>query len=104
MNMSYCRFENTSHDLEDCAEALQAIAEQVANGGFETEDDDDDFNDEDLKLSEREQRKAAKLAELAVAYLEAYAETYKVIHTNTEAADIQDIAGRLDELAQQLDA
>ena len=25
-NMSYCRFENTSHDLRDCVDAMQEAA------------------------------------------------------------------------------
>lgn len=29
-NMSYCRFENTSHDLTDC---LDALYEMLNNGG-----------------------------------------------------------------------
>jgi hypothetical protein len=28
-NMSYCRFENTSHDLTDCLEALQDPDEEM---------------------------------------------------------------------------
>lgn len=32
-NMSYCRFQNTAPDLDDCTEALQAICDGVDEDG-----------------------------------------------------------------------
>ena len=46
-NMSYCRFENTNQDLNDCQSALEEL---LANGRA------------DDKLSERELKAAKKLA------------------------------------------
>ena len=52
MNMSYCRFENTFRDLEDCVDALV------------------DNND----LSEREANFAHRMRNLCEEYLDAYEE------------------------------
>lgn len=52
MNMSYCRFENTFRDLEDCVDALV---------------DNDD-------LSEREANFAHRMRNLCEEYLDAYEE------------------------------
>ena len=48
-NMSYCRFENTSNDLEDCLEAM---------GGF-------DFDRKELS-SEQEKQGYDRLIELCI--------------------------------------
>ena len=52
MNMSYCRFENTFRDLEDCVDAL--------------------VDNEDL--SEREANFAHRMRNLCEEYLDAYEE------------------------------
>ena len=52
MNMSYCRFENTFRDLEDCVDALV---------------DNDD-------LSDREANFAHRMRNLCEEYLDAYEE------------------------------
>ncbi len=54
-NMSYCRFQNTKQDFEDCVDAL----EEMEGGGLN-------------KLSAEEKRAAERLAALAVRYIEAY--------------------------------
>ncbi len=53
-NMSYCRFENTSRDFEDCLEALE-------NEGFDS-------------LSENEKHYAKKLLRLSKQFAEAFDE------------------------------
>ena len=53
-NMSYCRFENTSRDFEDCLEALE-------NEGFDS-------------LSKNEQQYAKKLLRLSKQFAEAFDE------------------------------
>jgi hypothetical protein len=53
-NMSYCRFENTSRDFEDCLEAIE-------NDGFDS-------------LSENEQHYAKKLLRLSKQFAEAFDE------------------------------
>lgn len=46
-NMSYCRFENTAKDLEDCVDALEEVEGDIT------------------KLSKSEQRAFHKLLQLA---------------------------------------
>lgn len=53
-NMSYCRFENTANDVQDCVRALQ---------------------DGDLPLSRYERGSAKRLRRLALEYLDLY-DTY----------------------------
>jgi len=55
-NMSYCRFENTSNDFEDCLDALYNI---------ETKEDLDE-------LSTSEKRHLKKLYKQAQKYVEQY--------------------------------
>ena len=52
MNMSYCRFENTFRDLEDCVDALVSIED----------------------ISEREENFAHRMRNLCEEYIEAYEE------------------------------
>lgn len=54
-NMSYCRFENTKIDLEDCVFAL----EDILNGDAD-------------ELSEREKRASDRMYELCQEYIEKY--------------------------------
>jgi hypothetical protein len=53
MNMSYCRFENTSNDLRDCVRAMDEVDEL-----------------EDLDLSQSELRSMKYMVRLAEEFLE----------------------------------
>lgn len=55
-NMSYCRFENTSRDLQDCVEALEELAD----------------DDEAQPLSASERQAADWMVKLCRRYLEAH--------------------------------
>jgi len=33
-NMSYCRFENTASDLQDCLDAVEDITEKIVMGKY----------------------------------------------------------------------
>ena len=55
MNMSYCRFQNTRTDFQDCVLALQ-----------------DMLDDNSIELSQDEERAAAQLYQLAQEYIENY--------------------------------
>ena len=57
-NMSYCRFENTSNDLQDC---IDAIEEMNNNNGR---------NDYDEPLSDREQDAFRSMIEMCRTYLD----------------------------------
>ena len=59
-NMSYCRFENTVGDLQDCVEALENFDAQEEKGY--------------QNLSDREKRKADEMRELCEEYLRVYDE------------------------------
>lgn len=76
MNMSYCRFENTLSDLNDCESAL------------------DDFvnNDENSISSERERSKAKQLIELC-----------RYIADNYSEEDIERQATHYDEVEDEED-
>ena len=63
MNMSYCRFENTAHDLADCTSAL----ERLLLGQREEKG-------ESIQLSASELAKAKKLASICLEYLRLIAE------------------------------
>ena len=62
MNMSYCRFENTFRDLEDCVDAI--------------------VNDEDI--SEREANFAHRMRNLCEEYIQAYDEWQELQEYNEE--------------------
>ena len=62
-NMSYCRFQNTVMDFEDCLNDLKERASTC--GGI------NEYGD---KLSSEERRSAEQLARLSKDYLDAYAE------------------------------
>ena len=62
MNMSYCRFENTFRDLEDCVDAI--------------------VNDEDI--SEREANFAHRMRNLCEEYIQAYDEWEELQEYNEE--------------------
>jgi len=57
-NMSYCRFENTFHDLQDCLRAVDDLVETYADG-------------EPDPLSRTEESHRAALYELCKSYMEA---------------------------------
>lgn len=54
-NMSYCRFSNTSHDLEDCVTAMEEA-----------------YNLEEMDLSEDEAQAMDSMYEQAKRYIELY--------------------------------
>lgn len=58
--MSYCRFQNTLSDFNDCLGAIQEIVEE-----------EKDINNEDV-LSAEERRAAKSLYESAKEYIEYY--------------------------------
>jgi hypothetical protein len=63
-NMSYCRFENTSHALKDCVDVLQ---EEL-----------DNLDGWDLKQSETEFVAAKRMVSLCKRYVELYEELVEV--------------------------
>lgn len=63
-NMSYCRFENTLSDLEDCLKALRAMR-----------------NGEEERLSHRELQSAKGLASICLQFVEETLEEELVIET-----------------------
>lgn len=80
-NMSYCRFENTFSDLEDCSEALNKIYE--GDGEYKK-----------LKLSASEKKYAVKLVMLCAEIVDRVKETLNFDATDFDA---DDVAGSLDE-------
>lgn len=73
-NMSYCRFENTARDLDDCQEALEELI-----GG------------EAKPLSRTELEAAKRLARTCIAIVGLIAETYEC-----DADELLDHDGRAD--------
>src|SRR5512139_2548707 len=74
-NMSYCRFENTTHALRDCVYAMENLMEGT-----------------DAQLSVGEQMKAIELADLAMRYLELFVDelgedSIEVLRTRGGAVD-----------------
>ena len=59
-NMSYCRFENTSHDLRDCLEAMQEL---IDNNGV------DEYGD---ALSKTELNAMHNMRSMAEEFIELY--------------------------------
>lgn len=55
-NMSYCRFENTANDLQDCVDALDECMGELSS------------------LSKAEERAARRIIELAKAIVDDYGE------------------------------
>ena len=55
MNMSYCRFQNTSSDLQDCMDQVDTMAGELQRGGLEELKNNDELNlgrDEENALRE----------------------------------------------------
>jgi len=69
--MSYCRFENTSHDLQDCVDALDTI---LCGGG------ENEYGD---TLSDTEEYYAKRMYEQAKEYVDNY-EQYMFLKENTK--------------------
>lgn len=90
-NMSYCRFQNTAADLEDCRMALERFVRGEAEGRGDT-----------VALSERELEWAKDLVAtcLQVATLVAEAEDCELEDVETKAGDILD---RLQQEATEID-
>jgi hypothetical protein len=84
-NMSYCRFQNTALDLDDCNDALA---------------DPSEIDD----LSRDEQRAMVRMADLALTYLENLTEHISCL-TPEQLQDLDidttDITERCEELAEQ---
>ncbi len=72
-NMSYCRFENTSNDLQDCLEAMQEL---IDNNGVDEDGD---------TLSKREINAMHNMRSMAEEFIELY-ETLLIydLEKNTE--------------------
>ncbi len=72
-NMSYCRFENTSNDLQDCLEAMQEL---IDNNGVDEDGD---------TLSKREINAMHNMRPMAEEFIELY-ETLLIydLEKNTE--------------------
>jgi len=64
-NMSYCRFQNTSHDLSDCIEALEEMSEALY---------DDESDSDQTSLSAEEEQARRWMIELCESFLEKNAE------------------------------
>mgnify|MGYP003128438034 FL=1 len=66
-NMSYCRFENTSRDLQDCLDALEEL---INNNGV------DEYGE---KLSKTEYYAMLEIAEIAENYLNLHEDFIEMI-------------------------
>ena len=89
--MSYCRFENTSADLTDCGEAMDAMLSKTAN------------EDGERSLSRSEKEAAICLAQKAFDLLAMLAEAQGVAFSDMSYDHIRDVIERKNDEAALLD-
>lgn len=91
-NMSYCRFQNTAGDLDDCQEAL----ENLLHGEPGNERDG-------VALSRDEERAAKRLLMTALALVELVAETQARKIEELDGSDIDDFIDQAQEAAREFE-